>query len=252
MSYVNHGKKIGVLEVKLDRRKNSHTHVSLDVELRFDIGNGTFWSPYGGDWFSADTKAALTAQLKVAATKALSIEWKRYIQIDYEAKGWPIADEKTGRPESQGRYCSYSIGEDRSKFEDNKDEKYAICGIELHWNICEISEPYTLPENPKKCVRAKRDVTLHTWGKNAGKEQISEAHEWDHDVMPPGTLLWTREREALLVEIVSALGKLDQRLLALFSGDAKQLAAKIDAAQTDPSRLLPAPAPKQSKRKASR
>lgn len=239
--YGNHGKKIGMLEVKLDRKKTRYKWASIDVELRFDIAYGTFWAQYEGNWYHATTKDALSAQIKIAATKALSIDWKRYILIDYAAKGWPLADEKIGRPEIQGSYHSYELGEDRSKFED-KDEKYVICGVELHWTICEISEPYTLPENPKQQVRAKRTISVHAWGSDAGKEQISEPDEWEDDVLPAGTLLWTPEREALLVRILAALGKLDRRLFDLFSGDAALLAGKIDAVtQTDASRLLAAP-----------
>jgi hypothetical protein len=249
LSQLRRGKRIGTLEVQLDRKKTRYKHASVDVELRFDLFHGTFWAQWDGAWYHADTKDGLSAQIKIVATKALSIDWKRYILIDYEAKGWPLADEKIGRPEIQGRYHSYELGEDRSKFED-KDEKYAICGIELHWGICEISEPYALPEDPKKRVRAKRTVSVHAWGDDMGKEQISEPEEWEDDVLPPGTLLWTAEREALLVEIIAAFGKLDRRLLDLLSGDAAQLAGKIDAAaQTDTSRLLAAPGPAPSKKR---
>ena len=75
------GKKIGALEVKLDRKKTRYKWASVDVELRFEIANGTFWAQYEGTWFSAKTKDDLAEQIKVVATKSLSIEWKRYIQI---------------------------------------------------------------------------------------------------------------------------------------------------------------------------
>jgi hypothetical protein len=255
--YGKTGKKIGTLEVKLDRKKTRYKWASIDVELRFDIHTGTFHAQYEGNWFHADTKADLTAQIRTAATKALSLEWQRYILIDYEAQGFPIADEKSGRPATSGSYHTFDIAEDRGKF-DKDGEKHVICQIDLHWDICEISEPYALPEDPKKQVRAKRTVSLHEWGPDMGKEQIGEPDEWEDDVLPPGTLLWTAEREALLAEIIAAFGKLDARLVTLFSGDAMQLAGKIDAAsQTDPSRLLSASAepPKVTKhpsRKAAR
>ena len=248
-----YGKKIGTLKVSLDRKKTRYKWASVDVELRFDLHTGTFWSQYEGNWYSADTKDALASQIKDVATKALSIEWKRYIQIDYEAQGWPIEDPKSGRPESSGSYHNFAIDGDRSTF-GGGDEKFAICSIALHWNVCEISEPYPLPEEPKKQVRAKREVDVWSWGPDIGKEKIGEPEEWEDDVLPPGTLLWSPEREALLAEVVAALGKLDRRLVELFSGDAAQLAGKIDAAaQTDPSRLLAAPTeppePSQKKRR---
>jgi hypothetical protein len=237
------GKKIGVLEVKLDRKKTRYKWASVEVELRFDISTGEFHAQWEGGWYSADTKTELSEKIKTAATKSLSIEWRRYIQIDYEAQGWPIEDEKSGRPATSGQYHRYNLDDDRTKFDDRITtagirEKHAICAIELHWSICEISEPYALPEEPKKLVRAKRSVEVCRWGVDVGKEKIGEPEEWEDDVLPPGTLLWTPDREALLAEVVAALGRLDARLLELFSGDAKQLAEKIDAAQTDPSRLL--------------
>lgn len=240
-----YGKKIGNLSVPLDRKKTRYKRASVEVELRFDLVTGTFWAQYEGNWYSADTKDDLAAQIKVAATKALSIEWKRYLQISYEAHGWPIADEKSGRPETSGQYHTFEIDHDRSKFgfsyDNDEDNRYAICAIELHWSLCEISEPYALPEDPNKRVRAKRKVDVWDHGPDTGKEQIGDPEEWEDDVLPPGTLLWT-EREALLAEVVAALGRLDARLVDLFRGDADALAEKIDAAeQTDPSRLLAPP-----------
>ncbi len=238
------GKKIGTLEVKLDRKKTRYKWASVEVELRFDLEDGEFHAQYEGNWHSAATKDELTAKIKLAATKSLSLEWKRYIQIGYEAQGWPIEDEKSGRPATSGQFQTFEIDHDRSKFDrwGDEREKFAICAVELHWTICEISEPYTLPEEPGKRVRAKREVGIWGWGDDAGTEKIGEPEEWEDDVLPPGTLLWTPEREAVLVEIVAALGRLDARLVELFSGDAAQLADKIDvAAQTDQSRLLSAP-----------
>jgi len=241
------GKKIGTLAVKLDRMKTRYKRASIDVELRHEIATGTFYAQYEGGWYEAKTQNDLAEQIKIAATKALSIEWKRYIQIDYEAQGWPLADQKSGRPMTSGQYHTFQIDENRSKTVRSRaeDEQYTICAVELHWTICEISEPYPLPEDPKKRVRAKRTVDVWRWGdeEDIGKEKIGDSEEWETDVLPPGTLLWTPEREALLVDVVAALGKLDARLVDLFSGDVEQLAAKIDAAaQVDPSRLLAAPA----------
>lgn len=251
------GKKIGMLEVKLDRKKTRYTWAKVNVELRFEITHGTFHAQYEGNWYSAKTKDDLAEQIKAAATKALSIEWKRHIQIDYEAEGWPIEDERSGRPATNGQYHSYGLDDDRTKFDDRITtagirEKHAICSIQLHWSICEISEPYSLPEEPNKRVRAKRSVDVWRWGADVGKEKIGEPEEWEDDVLPPGTLLWTPEREAVLTGIIAALGKLDARLLELFTGDAPALASKLDtAAQADPSRLLAAgsePTPKKRRR----
>lgn len=60
--------------------------------------------------------------------------------------------------------------------------------------------------------------------------------------------------EEINYRLDASRGKLDARLLELFTGDAPALAAKIDAAaQTDPSRLLTAPAdpgPSKKRRRA--
>lgn len=236
------GKKIGTLTVKLDRKKTRYKWASVDVELRFEMTGGMFHAQYEGNWYSAKTKDDLSEQIKTAATKALSIEWKRYIQIDYEAEGWPIEDDKSGRPATGGQYHTFEIDHDRDTFGHGRDknEKFAICAVKLHWTICEISEPYSLPEEPRKQVRAKREVGIWGWGTDVGTEKMGEPEEWEDDVLPVGTLLWTPEREAVLTEIVAALGRLDGRLVDLFRGDAAELAGKIDAAQIDPSRLLAA------------
>jgi len=234
----HYGKKIGTLTVTLDRKKTRYKWASVDVELRFDLKSGKFHAQWEGNWYSAATKDELTAHIKAAATKTLAIEWKRYIQIAYEAKGWPIEDPKSGRPATSGNYHEFEIDDDRSKF-GGRAEKYAICSIELHWSLCEISEPYNLPEDSNKRVRAQRAVDVWTWGPDTGKEKIGDPQEWENDVLPSGTFLWTPEREAFLAKVVGALGKLDRRLVDLFSGDVEQLAGKIDAAsQTDPNRLL--------------
>jgi hypothetical protein len=251
---VIHGKKIGELAVKLDRKKSRYQHASVVVDLRFDITHGTFWAQYEGNWYDADTKAELTEKIKIAATRVLSIEWRRYLQIDYEADGWPIEDARSGRPASNGQYHTFQIDHDRSRFGhgSSPNEPFAICSVKLHWSVCEISEPYALPEDPKKRVRARRSVDVVEWGDDKGRERIGDPEEWDDDVLPLGTLLWTPEREALLASVLAALGDLDRRLVELFSGDACQLANKIDAAQTDPSKLLAAsseaPAPKKRRR----
>ena len=149
------GKKIGKLAVALDRKKTSYSRASVEVELRFDLVTGKFHAQWEGNWYSASTKDDLTTQIKVAVTKALSLEWRRYIQISYKAEGFPIADARSGRPELSGRYRTFEIDGDRSKFRDGEDTKFAICSIALHWSVCEISEPYALPEDPKRRVRAQ-------------------------------------------------------------------------------------------------
>jgi hypothetical protein len=250
------GKRIGTLEVKLDRKKTRNKRASIDVELRFDISTGFFWAQYEGNWVHADTKTGLAEQIKVAATKALSLEWRRYIQISYEARGWPIEDKRSGRPATDGRFQEFDLGEDRSKYAkyaDDENEDYVICGLELHWSICEISEPYPLPEDPKKMVRAKREINVWHYGDDKGKEKIGEPREWENADLPAGALIWTPEREAVLADIIGALGKLDARLVDLFAGNPKALADKIDAAaETDPSRLLAAPKEPAAKKRGRR
>ena len=43
------GKKIGTLKVKLDRKKTRYQHTSVEVELRFDIEQGSFWAQHAGN-----------------------------------------------------------------------------------------------------------------------------------------------------------------------------------------------------------
>jgi len=79
-----------------------------------------------------------------------------------------------------------------------------ICSVELHWTICEISEPYDLPEESRKRVRAKRTVSTWGWGPDTGTEKIGRARGVGERRAATGHVLWTPAREALLVEILAA------------------------------------------------
>ena len=89
------------------------------------------------------------------------MRWTRYLVIDYEATQWPFEDEKTGRPMGHGQSRTCGMEADRDKLAwagYDQRRKMITCGIELHWSLCDVTDPYPLPEEPKKFVRSSRDI----------------------------------------------------------------------------------------------
>lgn len=257
------GKKVGVLHVRLKRMTSRHYCATIDVELRLNVGSGTFYATYEGQQYDALTKDALVDKIREAADKTIDVEWTRYLVVRYSAKAWPL-DGDSGRPKDSGSYSDLGLDDDRALLvRDPKSERWhgrnetrVITGIDLHWEVCEISTPYTLPENRDKTVRMHREVhcqridrTDETDETEGYREIIGSPVEQADDSLPVGAVAWTVEREALLREILAALGKLDARMLALFSGGPDKLARQLDtAAQFDPGRLLAAAAPSRKQR----
>lgn len=247
------GKKVGALHVRLKRMTSIHHRATIDVELRLDVGSGTFYATYEGQQYDAQTKDALADKIREAADKTIDVEWTRYMVVGYSAKAWPL-DGDSGRPNNSGSYETLGLDDDRATLArdpkaerwDRRSETRVITGIDLHWEVCEMSTPYTLPENREKTVRMRREVDCQLIDRadesEGYREVVSAPSEQDDDSLPIGAVVWTAEREALLREILAALGKLDARMLELFSGDPDKLARQLDnAAQRDPGRLLAAP-----------
>jgi hypothetical protein len=111
-----------------------------------------------------------------------------------------------------------------------------IAGIELAWEIVEYTRPWQRPENGK-IVRSKRDVDSREDDDGHSTDYLGDPVEQDDDELPTGAVLWTKEREQLLHDILGMLGDLDRRMVELFRGDAEALADKLDGMRVDPSRL---------------
>lgn len=235
------GKKIGTLVVRLDRKKDRYHHAEVTTDLRFELSSGTFFADWEGKTYEAKSKDALSAQIKVVATKLLSFNWTRYIFIDYEAKGWPLEDEKVGRPTTDGQYTTFELDDVRGKIDRYEKKLFVVCGIDLHWSLADVSDPYPLPESPGTLVRSCRSVDVWNYGEKKGQQHFGEPREWKDATLPAGAVPWTPEREALLAKVLRALGRLDARMVELFQGSGDALAKRLDAAQIDPSRLLATP-----------
>lgn len=250
------GKKVGKLRVKLERKTSRYNYASIEVELRLDVHSGTFHAEYEGMWYDARTKDELSTKIRQTAQKTIDVEWTRYLVVDYEAKAWPL-DGDSGRPETGGHYETLSIDDDRATLaRDPQADKWSgrnrtrvVTSIDLHWQVCEFSSPYTLPEDKKKIVRMRREVDCQLDdrdddGHETYREVVGSPSEQDDDKLPVGAVPWTAEREAFLREVLAALGKLDVRMVELFRGDPDQLSRRLDAAvQQGSARLLAAPAP---------
>lgn len=246
------GKKVGTLSVKLERAATRYTQASISVELRLDVHDGTFHAEYENTWYDAKTKNELCDKIRQAAQKTIDVEWTRYLVVDYEAKAFPL-DGDSGRPEASGNYRTLAIDEDRATLSRDpqadkySDRKYVITSIDLHWSVYEFSTSYALPEDKKKTVRMRREIEYRLAahdddGNETYCEVIGQPCEQDDDKLPAGTVAWTAEREELLREVLAALGKLDARMVELFSGDPDQLGRRLDATRLqDPARLLADP-----------
>lgn len=240
------GKKVGTLRVKLDRvtgRSNGvlryQEKAHFDVELRLD-SKGTFHAAHGGRWFSAKTQLELHDLVKGSFDSTVDVTWERYLVVDYTATAKPLI---TGSSRTESCWSdNYSIKDDRQKLKgdpttDRRSRSpHAITGISLEWEVVDYSSPYHPPEEPEKTVRMKRELGTHKVRNDEGDDTDVyelvpyDPREMDNDALPKGAVVWTAEREALLVGIRDALGKLDAKLVALFRGEPDELASKIDRA----------------------
>lgn len=237
------GKKIGTLRVPIRRKGVEIKPKSyIDLPLRLDQ-RGWFYATYAGVEYKAQTKATLEATLSNAVKKNLDLVWDRYLVIHYKADAHSLV--KNGRHARQyGQVISFGpddprtnpLTERRRNLVDADDTAVplAITSIELTWEIVEISRPYSVPEQ-KGQIRARRHVFLGD--PNADDEAdredtFGDPREEENDRLPPGAVLYTPEREALLLSIVEGLRILDSKLASLFSGDADALAQKLATAST--------------------
>lgn len=238
-----YGKVVGKLDVKIARPERRGSPIHIEVEYRLS-SSGNFSAEYEGKRYQSDTKAELVNLIRAAVDKTVDVTWQRYLVIDYTATAY-ASDGDSGRPLHHGSYSDLKISDDRAALSDRSDQRL-ITGIDLHWTVYDISSPYALPDG--KSVRMRRYVTMQIARNDdddaplAYEEYIGRPVEDDDDELPAGAVLWTAEREALLREVLRALGMLDARMVEMFRGDCHDLAAKLDAATA--GQLLIAPAPK--------
>lgn len=244
---MSRGKKIGKLVVMLDRvvqkvrwGGNSDHRAEFTVDLRFDFHTGDFHVEHDGKWYTAKTKEALEGKVKKAVERTIDLVWDRYIVVHYEATAKPLELGTNAPSTSTGNI--YDINSDRAKMEGwrGKKSRSVIAGIDLTWELRDYTRPWTRPESGK-IVRSKRDVDY--WESDEGKitEHLGDPIELDDDELPTGAVLWSKDREQLLHDILKMLADLDRRMVELFRGDAEALAGKLDVLSFDPQRLLAAP-----------
>lgn len=259
---MSRGKKIGKLVIRLDRviqkvrwGGSGDHRAEFSVDLRFDFHTGEFHVEHDGKWYSAKTKEALETKVKKAVERTIDLVWERYLVVSYEAAVRPV-DPVLNNPDGSTSN-TYSIKHERDdlvkrSIRHGTETKHVVAGIDLTWQIVEYTKPWARPESGK-LVRSKRDVRSG-WDGDERREFIDDPYENSDDELPDGAVLWTKEREDLLHEILAMLGKLDAKMVELFRGGADELAKKLDAAQLDPSRLLAAPPaepePKKKRRRA--
>jgi len=243
---MSRGKKIGKLTVTLDRVTHKvrwggygDEKATFPIDLRFDFHTGDFHAEHDGVWYSAKTKAELEKKIKKAVERTIDLVWDRYIVVHYEVTAKPL--ERTNAP-SLNTGNVYGIDDDRAALAERwrKKTHSVIAGIDLAWEIVDYTRPWTRPED-KKIVRSKRDVDFFENDEGKLVEHLGDPNEGDSDDLPTGAVLWSKEREQLLHDILKMLAELDRRMVDLFRGDAEKLAEKLDGLMIDPRRLLAAP-----------
>lgn len=239
------GKKVGELRVVLRRdRGRGEGRGQVMKPLRLDE-KGWFHAAHEGTHYKAETQAALAEMLRAAIEKSIDLVWDRYLVIHYEAEAHPLV-RGTRRAQEYGQVLRLGLVDKRTnplalrgtRRGDDYDEVCAIVGIELRWDVVEYTRPYNVPERegPIRSVRAVHAAEPDSHFEEHRVEHFGDPREMHDDGLPSGTVLYTPEREEMLIGIVEALRLLDEKLAALFCGDATELARKLIDARVD--RLL--------------
>lgn len=207
------GKKAGEMAVGVTGNEVAR------FELRVDTQAGT-WIVVATDMmYTCSDKAILQSYMRELLRAQRKLNWTRYIVIDYEAEG----------PGSFGS---------RKRFTRKNREggDYEVAGIRLDWEVFDISDPVKHP-GQTKAMRKQRKVLSRglvldpNASNDADHDPIGYGYEsWMRDdELPKGSVSFTSERHALLVEVRKALGQLDSRLAGVFASTGEALALRIDA-----------------------
>lgn len=240
------GRKVGKLCVWLKRdRGYRRGQGSVMKPLNLD-DKGWFHSEHDGISYKAQTQADLEEQLRAAIEKSISLEWDRYLVVNYEAEAHPLVA-GTRRAQEYGQVLRLGISDRRTnpltlcryRRGDEYAEECAITSIGLKWDVVEYSRPYAVPEREGmiRSVRAVHAAKPDSEREAERVEHFGDPRELSDDVLPSGAVLYTPEREAILLGIAEAMRALDERLANLFAGPVDELAAKLDGMSLD--RLLP-------------
>lgn len=213
------GRKSGTLVVYVTDNEPAR------FDLRVDAEAGTFIVVYGGLLYIAATRKALERHMVELMREQRRLTWTRYIVIDYEAKRGTFGSGHT-----------YSLGQNRP------GDDPEISSLSLTWEVLDYSTAVQQPGQTKSRTKTRR--VYHTdvaTDPNDPEYCIESSHQetWNYDdKLPTGAVPYTAERHALLVDIRAALGKLDGRLNALFTGSPDELAIQLDTSSG--ARLLTA------------
>lgn len=202
MSKPYRGKKIGTLTVRLKSREDGvHAkRAHVDVELRFDVGRGDFHAAYAGEWHTSKTQKDLQDQIAKVADKEVSMVWHRYLKIAYSMEAHPI--NSLGDGTDRGCYETFGLDEDRASMagdpsargSDERSPK-VVTGLNLRWDLVDITEPYEVPERPGKMVRAERAVFALDTDDDDGRH-VGHLHEREDAELERGLLLYGNRRRS--------------------------------------------------------
>lgn len=206
-SYGRAPRKIGEMICKVGF-KNGYREETARFVLRLDEKAGDFIAEHGDFWYVSKSREALQAKMDEVARFTSSLEWTRYIRIEYEATV-PYTD-------SWRSYGSTTeLGVD-----DKRDKNLPILGISLKWEIVEYSQAIHLPGDEGERYMM-REVDKDGDVKDEQESKTS---------LPAGLVVWTSERENFLKGIRLAFADLDKKMIALFGGTPEQVAKRLDTA----------------------
>lgn len=185
--------------------------------LRLDEKVGEFIAEHGDFWYVSKSRDALQEKMNQVARVTFDLEWSRYLHIEYKA---------TVQIRS-----SWHGGTTDLDVDDKREKDKPILGISLTWEIVEYSNAIRLPgDDDDRYMTREVDED----------GEASETQESKNN-LPPGLVIYTKEREQLLKGIRVALGGIDKKMCDLFGGTPDQVAKRLDTASSSYPLLLAAP-----------
>lgn len=187
--------------------KTGYRNETAKFVLRLDEKPGNFIAEHGDVWYVSKSRDALQAKMEQVARVTYDLKWTRYLKVKYKVEvpyrtSWS----------SSGSTTHLDVSEKR--------DKRPILGIELTWEVVEFSDGIRLPgDEDDRYMTRDVDEDGHS------SKQQESVHE-----LPPGLVVYTKEREQLLKNIREAFSNLDKKMVELFGGTPEEVAKRLDSA----------------------
>jgi hypothetical protein len=201
-AYGRHGRKIG--EMICDSGfKSGHRQATVSFVLRLDEKAGEFIAEHGDLWYVSKSRDALKAKMDQVARVTIDLKWTRYLKVEYKAE-IPYRD-------NWNSTTTLDVNEKRGK--------NPIFGMNLTWEVVEYSDAIHLPGDDGERYMT-RDVS---------DDGVASERQESQKEMPPGLVVYTKEREQLLQGIREAFTTIDKKMCELLGGTPEQVAKRLDS-----------------------